>query len=191
MTNTKYTINMNSRYEINFEIANANAPTQFEIPRHPDVDELFLICCNEQQFNQLVIPPNITALVFFECDLEILTIPENITYCICSSLGLKELYLPESIHTVYCQYNCLKSLTIPPSCNYVFADYNKLTTIITPDYMPNLIELSVSNNRLKQITLSNCPELSTLDCDVGVVIPPHISKQIIAKEKEEYDRFKI
>lgn len=175
---------MEHQFEIDFEIS-----TNTTIPTHSDVYELMLCHCDETQFNALDIPSNITNLLFYECDLETLKVPDSITYCNCSRLGLKELILSESINTVYCQHNCLKSLTIPNSCEYVYADHNKLVSIV-PKVLPNLIELYITNNRLKEINFESSPNIEFIDHDVDAIVCDELKQQLVAKEREEYERFK-
>ena len=175
---------MQHQFEIDFDIKHTTV-----IPTHPDVFELDLIHCTEDNFNELTIPYNITTLVFIESDLEYLIIPNHITYCNCSNLGLKDIVLSDAIETLYCQHNCLKQISIPTSCEYLYVDYNKLTSI-TPKSVPNLIELYVTNNRIKEITLDYFPKLAIVEHDVNVILPLTLKMQLAIKEKEEYDRFK-
>jgi Leucine-rich repeat (LRR) protein len=159
------------------------------IPTDINITDLHLSNCTQEIFDQLIIPENITLILFFTSDIEHLRIPEGITYCACENLGLKTLYIPDSMEIIYCDINCLKTLEIPEKCKYVHASYNKLTNITARTTLPNLLEIFLTNNRLKEINLKDCPELATIDCDVGVVISKELIEQMDTLERLDFQRF--
>lgn len=182
--NNLFTMQYPHQFNIDFD----QFPNGELIPTDTNIWQLALYHCNEHHFEKIIIPKNITHLLFFESDMEYLTIPLGIEYCDCSRMGLKVLMLLDGIDTVYCEHNCLKILHIPHSCTYMFADYNKLVSIM-PQYLPNLREISLIDNRLKHIDL-DCPELLEIDRDVGVTVSQKLREQFARKSREDYELFK-
>jgi len=90
---------------------------------------------------------------------------------------------------IHCDVNCLRTLEIPATCMYVYATYNKLTSITARTELPSLLELFVENNRLKEISLTDCPQLATIECDVGVTISKELLDQIDQVERLEFQKY--
>jgi len=116
-----------------------------------------------KDYETLVFPKNIDAVVIEGDYLDELIVPEGVKNVVVADLSLRKLVIPDSVIWLNCENNCLTELELPGGIEYVDAHNNFLTRLEFRSPPLELGRLDVKNNRLTKLDFETTSNLYGLN----------------------------